>query len=51
VIIVKDVMAFFQMGAAQFSKDWKQLTPKDKEDLKTGLAGYAAGNQDCTFTY
>lgn len=35
-----DVMKYFGYeNAAQFRKEWQQLTDKDKEDLKSGLSG------------
>lgn len=41
---VKEVMEFFDMKASAFMKEWKDLSPKDKEDLKRGI-----GNN--SFTY
>lgn len=36
-ITVKGIMEFFGMKASDFMKDWKKMTPKDKEDIKKGL--------------
>lgn len=35
---MKAVMTYFAMNAADFAREWKQLTPQDKDDLKTGTA-------------
>lgn len=34
---VKEVMTFFEMTAADFMKEWKVLSDKDKDDLKNGV--------------
>lgn len=35
---IKDIMQFFgYSGSAEFSKDWKQLTDEDKEQIKQGI--------------
>lgn len=44
VATVKEVMAFFDIKAAQFMKEWKELSAEAKEQLKEGI-----GNG--TFTY
>ncbi len=42
---VKDLKEFFGYEKlADFSKDWKELTDEDKEQLRTGIA-------DGTFNY
>lgn len=32
-----DVMKFFRMKPQEFRKDWAELSPQDKEDLKSGI--------------
>lgn len=34
---LKNIMAFFEMSPSDFSKEWKKLTPEDKEQIKHGL--------------
>lgn len=34
---IKDVMAYFDMGVSEFSKEWKQLSADDKSQLKSGI--------------
>ena len=34
---IKEVMEFFAMPTAEFSKQWKELTVQDKMDLKSGI--------------
>jgi hypothetical protein len=43
-ITLKDIMAFFDMPTAQFSKEWKILSTTDKTQIKSGLS-------DGTLTY
>lgn len=35
---LKNMMLFFEMTPAQFTKEWKELTPKDKQQIKEGLS-------------
>lgn len=37
-ITLKDMMAFFGMSAAEFTREWKEMTPADKADIKNGLS-------------
>lgn len=32
------VMKFFEMRPADFRREWAELTPQDKEQLKAGVA-------------
>ena len=41
---IKDVMAFFEMPAGLFAKEWKRLSETEKTQIKAGLA-------DGTLTY
>jgi hypothetical protein len=34
---IKDVMNFFEIPIATFSKEWKELSDKDKADLREGI--------------
>lgn len=36
-VTVKDIMAYFDMAAVTFAREWKKLTPTDKIQLKAGL--------------
>ena len=36
-ITVKDVMAYFNLTAGQFAREWRMLTADDKVQLKTGI--------------
>lgn len=35
---LKNLMSFFGMTVQQFTREWKMLTPEDKEQIKSGLA-------------
>lgn len=41
---IKEVMEFFAMSSAQFSKEWKTLSIDDKAQLKAGI-----GNGSLTY--
>lgn len=34
---LKNIMLFFGITPAEFTREWKQLTPEDKEQIKSGL--------------
>ena len=36
-LTLKDIMSFFDMKASDFMKEWKVMSPKDKEQIKMGL--------------
>lgn len=36
-ITLKDIMKYFGMSTAEFSKSWKLMSPQDKTDIKAGL--------------
>lgn len=36
-ISLKDIMAFFGMSPREMTKEWKALSDKDKEQIKSGL--------------
>lgn len=44
---MRDVMAYFEMPTATFSKEWRELSDKDKADLKNGIGVKGTG----TLTY
>lgn len=43
-VTLKQIMEFFGMNAAQFNKNWKELTPQDKAQIKAGI-----GNGSLTY--
>ena len=44
---MRDVMAFFEMPTATFSKEWRALSDQDKTDLKNAVGPKGTG----TLTY
>lgn len=34
---LKEVMAFFEMDAKSFTREWKKLNEKDREELRRGI--------------
>jgi hypothetical protein len=34
---LKPIMEFFGMSAKEMMTEWKQLTPKDKEEISSGI--------------
>lgn len=41
---IKEVKEFFELPPSEFMKEWKALSPEDKEDLRKGI-------HDGTLTY
>ena len=37
-ISLKDIMSFFGMTSAEFAREWKQLSPESKGQIKIGLS-------------
>lgn len=38
IVTIKDVMAYFDMSAATFAREWKKLSTEEKNQLKAGIA-------------
>lgn len=37
-VTLKGIMQYFGMSPSDFTREWKNLTAKDKEEIKAGLA-------------